>query len=258
MNTSIKLTQYQKAAELIKKVNSILVITGAGISADSGLPTYRGIGGVYEDKITEDGLEIEEALSIEMFYQKPELVWKYIKHLVVSSEGKTFNKAHQILSELEKEKDRFWILTQNVDGFHIDAGSKNIIEIHGNLRRLICYSCNYKKDVSTYKNISLPPHCPVCNSILKPDVVLFGELLPIEKITLLEKELYIGFDLYIIIGTSGVFPYIYEPVFKAIYRKIPTIEINPAKTIFSDKVDFYFSERASIALSMIWDYYKKI
>jgi len=256
MDPKILSNTYQKVADLIKKSHSILVITGAGISADSGLPTYRGVGGIYENQNTEDGLAIEDALSIEMFYKNPILVWKYIQQLVVASEDKTYNDAHKILAEIEKEKHRFWILTQNVDGFHIDAGSKNVIEIHGNLKHLVCNHCGYREELKTYKNISLPPYCPQCNHILKPDVVLFGELLPIDKITLLQKELFKGFDLYLVIGTSGVFPYIYEPIFHAIYRKIPTIEINPTKTIFSSKVNIYLPERASHALKKIWEYYK--
>lgn len=257
MELSINEQLVQDATKLIKNSKHIFVITGAGISADSGLPTYRGIGGIYENQMTEEGLEIEEILSIDMFYKKPELSWKYIKQLVNSSEDKKYNLAHKILAILEKEKDDFCILTQNVDGFHLDAGSNNVIEIHGNLRRLICLNCGFSKEVQTYKNISIPPRCNKCNHILKPDVVLFGEYLPLHKVAKLERELSKDYDLFIIIGTTGIFPYIYEPVFNAIQRRIPTIEINPSKTIFSNKVSIHFSSGASHILSKIYEYYKQ-
>ncbi len=257
-NPTISSNYYQEIAKILKKTNSIFVITGAGISADSGLPTYRGIGGLYENQITEDGLEIEDALSIDMFYKRPEIVWKYIHQIISAYEGKKYNTSHQILSKMESLKERFWILTQNVDGFHIDAGSKNVIEIHGNIKNLLCLFCNFKKEITSYKNIEIPPLCPECKNILKPDVVLFGELIPMDKWYILERELLKGFDAYLIIGTTGVFPYIYEPVLNAIRKKIPTIEINPSKTIFSDKVKYYIPEKSSIALSCIWEYYQQL
>lgn len=257
MEISIDDSLLQEAGNLIKKSNRIFVITGAGISADSGLPTYRGIGGIYENQITEDGFEIEEVLSIDMFFRNPELCWKYLKQLVSNSEDKTYNISHKILAHLEKEKEHFCILTQNVDGFHTEAGSQNVIEIHGNLRRLICLHCGFTKDVTTYKNIEIPPKCKKCNHILKPDVVLFGELLPIHKVNKLKMELSISYDLFIIIGTTGVFPYIYEPIFQAIQKRIPTIEINPSKTIFSNKVSIHLKSGASIVLKKIYDIYKK-
>ena len=115
MDSKILSNTYQKVADLIKKSHSILVITGAGISADSGLPTYRGVGGIYENQNTEDGLAIEDALSIEMFYKNPILVWKYIQQLVVASEDKTYNDAHKILAEIEKEKQEGEIVIARID-----------------------------------------------------------------------------------------------------------------------------------------------
>ncbi|MCS7204402.1 MAG: NAD-dependent protein deacylase [Leptospiraceae bacterium] len=247
---------YLKAIEIMKKSQSVLVITGAGISADSGLPTYRGVGGLYEDQLTDEGIEIEEALSIHMFHQNPSLVWKYLKQIISAVEDKTYNISHKVLAEWEKEKPHFWILTQNVDGFHKQAGSKNVLEIHGNLKNLVCLNCGFRKDIESYKTISIPPYCERCGSVLKPDVVLFGEYLPWEKVFLYETILSYQYDLILIIGTSGVFPYIYEPVFAAFRKGIFTIEINPNKTIFSDNVKLFFPERASVVLEKLWELYK--
>ncbi len=246
----------QKASRLIKNAESIFVITGAGISADSGLPTYRGIGGLYENQFTEDGIEIEEALSIDIFSRNPQLSWKYLSQLGKSIVGKKFNFAHEFLAQLEQQKKRFLILTQNVDGFHLDAGNKNVIEIHGNLHYLICLYCNNRIEIKNYYNLEIPPRCNQCGNIMKPDVVLFGEVLPNEKVFQLEKELSINFDLLLVIGTSAVFPYISEPVIQYIRKKIPVIEINPVQTILSRYVNLYIPERAANAMKQISEFIK--
>ena len=110
-----------QAAQLFKQAKDVFVVTGAGISADSGLPTYRGFGGLYDGKDTEDGMPIEEALSGTMFRNRPEITWRYLSQIEQTTRGATFNRAHSVLAEMEKDTDRFdqfWVLTQNIDGFH--------------------------------------------------------------------------------------------------------------------------------------------
>jgi NAD-dependent deacetylase len=163
---------------ILRRSRSVLFITGAGISADSGMPTYRGIGGLYEIGLTEEGLPIEEILSGPMLQANPELTWKYLAQIANAARGATFNRAHEVIAEIERQIPRVWTLTQNVDGFHLAAGSKKVIEIHGNMHSLSCMKCPQRQTVGRDERLEIPPRCSLCGGILRPDVVLFGELLP--------------------------------------------------------------------------------
>jgi NAD-dependent deacetylase len=124
-----------RVCDAFARARSVLFITGAGISADSGLPTYRGIGGLYEEALTEEGFAIEEALSGDMLRERPEVCWRYIHQIERACRGATWNRAHEVLAMMERRYERSWVLTQNVDAFHRRAGSKNVIDIHGDTRR---------------------------------------------------------------------------------------------------------------------------
>ena len=117
--------EIERVASFLRSASSVLFVTGAGISADSGLPTYRGIGGLYEGAETPEGIPIEEALSGYMMRKNPALTWKYIQQIEAASRGASFNRAHSVLAEAERRFERVWVLTQNVDGLHRMAGSKN-------------------------------------------------------------------------------------------------------------------------------------
>jgi NAD-dependent deacetylase len=234
------------------RARSVLFITGAGISADSGLPTYRGIGGLYEDATTEDGLEIEEALSGDMLRERPEVCWKYIHQIERACRGATWNRAHEVLALMERRYERTWVLTQNVDGLHRRAGSNNLIEIHGDVHQLTCTQCDYRDRVEDYAALSIPPRCPDCGAIVRPEVVLFGEMLPGAAVAALERELGRGFDLVVSIGTTSVFPYIAAPVVLARRAGRDTVEINPGTTGVSHAVAHRMRSRAAVALDAIW------
>ena len=239
-------------ASLLRGASSVLFITGAGISADSGLPTYRGIGGLYEDADTPEGMPIEEALSGEMMRRHPAIPWKYIHQIEASARGASFNRAHAILAEAERRFDRVWVLTQNVDGLHRKAGSKNVIDIHGDVHHLLCTACDHRANVEDYSRLAPLPLCPDCGAPLRPDVVLFGELLPLSKVETLERELLRGFDVVFSIGTTSVFPYIARPVVEARLRRKATVEINPGETLLSGEVDVKLEMRAAEACEALW------
>lgn len=250
--TSSAEQRVDEAAELIRAADSIFFITGAGISADSGLPTYRGVGGLYNDRKTIEGVTIEEALSAGMFRSRPEVTWKYMGEIEASSRSRTFNRGHEVLAELERAKPRVWVLTQNIDGYHLAAGSQNVIEIHGTMRRLRCTQCGETKAIETYAGLSIPPYCESCSGLIRPDVVLFDEPLPDPATLTLERELRRGFELYVSIGTSSLFPYIIQPILFAQMVGLPTIEINPAnKTDISKLVTVHVPLRAADALDRI-------
>lgn len=240
-----------QVAEQLRAARRVLVITGAGISADSGLPTYRGIGGLYEEKLTGDEVPIEVALSGEMLSLEPQLTWKYIHQIESSCRGAQCNEAHRVLAAMQ---DRFevCVLTQNIDGFHRVAGSRNLIEIHGNIHELHCVQCDYETRVTDYSAIEIPPRCPQCGALVRPRVVLFGEMLPEAALDALYQQMRRGFDLVLSIGTTSGFPYIAGPVHEARRAGVPTIEINPGETAVSSVVDFRLKQRAATAMRDIW------
>lgn len=238
-------------AELCAGARRVLFITGAGISADSGLPTYRGIGGLYDQRLTEEGVAIEEALSGDMLALRPELTWKYIGQIEANCRGVRPNAAHEAIAWLEGKLPGVTVLTQNIDGLHRAAGSRNVIEIHGSLHRLSCTACGRRVDVADYAALALPPACTDCGGMLRPDVVLFGEALPEGAIRRLIGALDQGVDLVFSIGTTSVFPYIAEPVLYALRCGVPTVEINPGESRVSEQVQYRLRLGAAAAMAAI-------
>lgn len=228
-----------------------LFVTGAGISADSGLPTYRGVGGLYDSEITDEGLRIEEALSGEMFSVRPDITWKYLIQIEENCRGARPNAAHRAIARLERHLERVMVFTQNVDGLHRAAGSTDIVEIHGNLQELACTVCDYEAAAGDMSRREVPPRCPSCGGVLRPKVVLFGEALPEDELDRFIDAFQEGFDIVFSIGTSSIFPYIVQPVVFAASNGIPTVEINPARTQLSDMVDYYLPLGAAEAMTMI-------
>lgn len=237
-------SQWKRVAALIQPGNRILVITGAGMSADSGLPTYRGVSGLYNVTDTEDGIPIERALSGPMFQRRPQLTWKYIHQLERSCRGAEPNLGHKTLAQWEKNGVHMCVLTQNVDGLHERAGSKGIIPIHGTLRNILCTTCKDTRVVEDYEGLPPLPLCEQCNGVLRPRVVLFGEALPQEETSTLYRETALGFDLVMSIGTTSVFPYIAAPMRYAREWGALAIEVNPATTEVSPYADLRFPLRS--------------
>jgi NAD-dependent deacetylase len=144
-----------------------------------------------------------------------------------------------------------------VDGFHRDAGSRNVIAIHGELHQIRCTKCPHLETVSDYLHLTDLPHCGSCSAVLRPDVVLFGEMLPEAGIRELRYQLEEGFDLVFSIGTTSVFLYISLPVEEARQRGNPTVEINPGTTRVSAIVRYRLALGAAVALDAIWTRYKE-
>ena len=241
------------AAGILSLSRSALVVTGAGMSADSGLPTYRGVGGLYDSGTTEEGLPIEVLLSGPLFARRPEWTWKYLAEIERACRGAAPNRGHEVLALLERRLPRCVVLTQNVDGLHRRAGSTEVIEIHGNLHDLSCTACSWRERVVDFSRLAIPPRCPLCGGIVRPEVVLFGEMLPAAALDRLDRELAQGFDAVFTIGTTSVFPYIAGPVEAARRRGIPTVEINPGESEVSGLVDVRIRTGAREALAAIWE-----
>jgi NAD-dependent deacetylase len=257
MMTPPDLETIDRIVDHLVRARSILFVTGAGMSADSGLPTYRGVGGLYDRGETEEGFAIEELLSGEMFRERPAWTWKYLRQIEQACRGAKFNRGHAVIAEIERHFPRVWTLTQNVDGFHLDAGSRNVIAIHGQLHQIRCSGCPWRETVSDYSHLGDLPLCGSCSAVLRPDVVLFGEMLPEAGIRELKQQLREGFDLVFSIGTTSVFPYIAFPVELARQRDKPTVEINPGTTPVSTLVRYRLALGAAVALDAIWVRYNE-
>lgn len=243
-------SQLDAAADLCHAARRILFVTGAGISADSGLPTYRGIGGLYDGNVTDEGHAIEEALSGGMLAARPEITWKYLAQIEANCRGARPNAAHAAIAWLAGRAE-VTVLTQNIDGLHRAAGTRDPIEIHGTLHKLRCTACDWRGEVADYAGLSIPPVCTECGGLLRPEVVLFGEALPPAAVARLIRALERGFDLVFSVGTTSVFPYIAAPVVEALRGGVPTVEINPGESSVSAYVDHRLRLGAAQALAGI-------
>ena len=242
----------ERVQERLKSARRVLFITGAGLSADSGMPTYRGIGGLYNQETTEEGVLIEEALSGPMLRDDPALCWKYIAQIEAACRGAEPNAGHRAIADLEDGLD-VHVLTQNVDGLHARAGSTQVIPIHGDVHCLRCTRCPWRETVLDYSALALPPACPDCSALVRPEVVLFGEMLPSAPLRALLAEVQRGFDAVFSVGTTSVFPYIAEPVLQARARGALTVEVNPGETSLSGLVDEKIAHGAADVLAAIRD-----
>ncbi|MGP0175017.1 NAD-dependent deacylase [Pseudomonas sp. NCHU5208] len=235
-----------RVAEALMAARRVLFVTGAGLSADSGLPTYRGLGGLYNGQ-TDEGMPIEAALSGPMLQRDPALCWKYLAELGRACLGAAPNAGHFAIAELQRRIPECWVLTQNIDGYHRQAGSpaERLIEIHGEIAPLYCLSCGAEDaELLAHLQRPLPPRCGQCGGVLRPPVVLFEEMLPESAIGTLYAELRQGFDVVLSVGTSSSFPYIVEPVLRTRERGGLTVEINPTVTYLSGRVDIRLVGRA--------------
>lgn len=234
-------------AEALARSRRLLFVTGAGISADSGLPTYRGVGGLYDAREPDEGLPIEEILSGPTFRREPALCWRHLARIEAACRGARPNDAHLAIAALERDREVV-VLTQNVDGLHRAAGSTDVIEVHGDLHRLRCPSCGWRESVADYAALALPPRCPACGAVIRPDVVLFGEALPTEAVARMEAMERRPFDLVVSIGTTSAFPYVAAPVVRQVRAGRPALEINPGDTAVSGVVTWRLRMGAAAAL----------
>ena len=160
-----------------------------------------------------------------------------------------------MIAEMENYFDAVWTVTQNVDGLHSRAGSRQVLDLHGDLHDLHCTRCDYTVTLADYAELALPPHCPCCQGILRPSVVLFGEEVPEAKLARLWYEFGVGFDVVFSVGTSSLFEYIAAPVELAGAAGIATVEINPETTEVTSEVAVKISGGAASVLDLVWERY---
>jgi NAD-dependent deacetylase len=238
----------------LRDVRSAGIVTGAGVSAESGIPTYRGVGGLYEDP--DEGERTVEALTGSTLRRDPDMTWRAVAELARRSAAARPNAAHDAIVAIENRLERFVLLTQNVDGLHTLAGSRNVIDIHGNVFDTRCVSCGERGRLArdTLASLEAAPRCPGCGGVLRPDAVLFEEALPLDKLLRIEEELLARPpDLVIAAGTTALFPYIAEPVLAARRAGSLTVEVNPGATVLSPVVEFALRGPAGAWLPRIRD-----
>jgi NAD-dependent deacetylase len=223
----------------------IVVLTGAGISAESGIPTFRGAGGLWE------GYDPQELATPRAFRRDPELVWRFYswrRGLISASQP---NKAHHLLREIEQTHPLFTLITQNVDGYHQQAGSLNLLELHGSLWRLKCVQCSHRWEDTSHPLPNLPPHCPACDGLARPDVIWFGEKLE-HKVLEDAIQAVEQARLFLSIGTSSVVYPAAELPLLAKKRGAYLIEINLEETPISSMMDQILLGPVSVELEHWW------
>ena len=189
----------QKIQEIIDNSNHIVFFTGAGVSTASGIPDFRSTDGLYNQKYQ---FPPEEILSHHFFKQHTEEFFRFYRDKMLYPDVKP-SFVHQYIASLEKRNKKVTVITQNIDGLHQLAGSTNVLELHGSVLRNTCMQCHTKYSLDEILKMDTVPHCPKCNGIIKPDVVLYEEGLD-ENILNQSLHALQTADTCIVLGTSLV------------------------------------------------------
>ncbi len=224
--------------ERIARAQSLFVLTGSGISSESGLPTFRGVGGLWRTH------RVEELASPDGFARDPQLVWTWYNERRAAHRAATPSVAHRALAQLEAQHADFTLATQNVDSLHLRAGSKNVIELHGHLREARCTDCAARRPLDEPLPLAAIEHA--CGGRWRPDIVWFGEPLP-PAAWQRAIESARRADVMLVVGTSGLV----APAASIATRYAAAayvIEINPDPTAISTHVDVCVRGRASDVL----------
>jgi NAD-dependent deacetylase len=219
-----------RAADLLREAQRVAVLTGAGVSAESGVATFRGPDGLWE------GHRPEDVATPEAFDRDPALVWRFYNARRTALRTVQPNPGHHALVELETHlgEGNFALITQNVDGLHRAAGSQRVLEVHGNLRRVRCSRCVVLEDRGLEELADLP-RC-VCGHLLRPDVVWFGEALP-QDVWIAASEAVKSCQCLLVVGTSAVVWPVAGLILLARDYDAAVIEVNLERTAASSEVD---------------------
>lgn len=231
------------AQRRLASARHIAVLTGAGISADSGVPTFRGADGLWRN------FRAEDLATPEAFARDPRLVWEWYDWRRALIAKALPNAAHHALVRLEQRAPDYWLITQNVDGLHRQAGSTKLSEIHGNIWMTRCTSCRLVREDRTVP-LAILPHCGACGGLLRPHIVWFGESLAADDIQR-SQDAATSCDCFLIVGTSGlVYP---AASFAAMAKQAGAyvIEVNLDPTPQSPLVDVSLQGRAKELLPLL-------
>jgi len=234
-------------AGLLRRAKRVAVLTGSGISAESGIPTFRGKDGLWRQ------FRAEDLATPEAFERDPALVWEWYNWRRGLMSKVEPNPGHKVLARWERHFSQFALITQNIDGLHRRAGSENILELHGNIWKLRCTKEDTVMDNFEYPLSEIPPRCPSCRALLRPHVVWFGEPLDstnLNKAFLLSSTCEVLFS----VGTSAlVHPAASLPL-AAAESGAKVVEINPDSTPLTSYADFSLRGKAGEILPLIDQY----
>jgi NAD-dependent deacetylase len=237
--------------EKLKEAESILFFTGAGISAESGVPTFRGKDGIWNK------LKPEELANFDAFLRNPDLVWEWYQHRKKIVNETIPNPGHKAISEFENYYDEVVVSTQNVDNLHNRAGSSNVYELHGNIVRNYCVDCKTYYDESELGDSEGVPKCKHCGGLIRPDVVWFGEFLPQDHFRSSERAAE-QCDICFVVGTSAVvYPAAYIPV-TARSSGAYIVEVNIESTEMSRYSDYSLFGKAGEVLPKVLEQVKNL
>jgi NAD-dependent deacetylase len=230
-----------------ERAKRVLVLTGAGVSAESGVPTFRGGG----QTIVWKGLPFEVISSAGMLQRDLPAVWEWFDYRLGILKTLKPNPAHDALAKLQERFEDFTLVTQNIDGLHQAAGSRDVIELHGNIWRARCVSCFAKRDLrEEVEKSERPPVCSECGDPMRPDVILFGEMLPAGAFESAAAKARTC-ELCLIVGTSAVvYPAAALPEIASEAGAF-VVEINPERTPLSDLCDEIMCGKAGEILPLL-------
>ncbi len=246
--------ELKRAAAILADAKNVVVSTGAGMSRDSGVPTFR-------DAMT--GLwarfDPHELANAQAFSSRPARVFGWYLWRWNLVNNATPHTGYKALVNLEKAFEQLLVVTQNVDGFHRRVGSRDVVELHGSLEAFRCFDNGHPYDSAGLKGLETgedgevdPPRCTICGSLIRPGVVWFGEMLPREPVE--RAWAAVGqCDALLVVGTSAVVYPAAELPSIALRRGCPVIDVNPDSTPITDDVDVWIPERAEVALPALAD-----
>lgn len=252
MTTSEKI---EKVARLIATARQIAILTGAGVSQESGVPTFR-------DAL--DGLwaqyDPQQLATPQAFLQDPALVWDWYQFRRGLVRDAKPNGGHLALAQIEQRKPNTWIITQNVDDLHEQAGSQNIIHLHGNIAQSKCFKdCQGMPTVIDVNALpdadASPPECPHCGANVRPDIVWFGEPLPSDAMVSAFNLMYQS-DLVIVVGTSGLVSPASDLPYHAKRNGATIIEVNPDQTALSHLADHKLEAPSGAVLPLVMEMWR--
>jgi NAD-dependent deacetylase len=224
------MTDTDRVALRLRTARRVLVLTGAGISAESGIPTFRGRDGWWRK---EDPTRLATQAA---FDRDPAYVWEWYQYRRGLVADAAPNPGHRALADLQGPDREVLVATQNVDDLHERAGSHHVTHIHGSIWKVRCERCRSERVDTTHPFPALPPLCP-CGGRLRPAVVWFGEMLPTEPLERVDRFIADGVDVVLVIGTEATFGYIQGFALGAQRAGALLVEVNPGRTVLSDAVD---------------------
>ena len=228
----------------------VLVITGAGVSAESGIPTFRGQGGYWRN------LDPAKLATPEAFARDPKLVWEWYRERRQRIRSAKPNAAHEAIAKLADHTHDFLLITQNVDNLHLRAGlsAEKIVQIHGDIFITKCSRCDFRFTDYKHEHENVGPRCSQCDALMRPGVVWFGERLPQTEVRRVESYLAGGAcDVVIVAGTTATFGYIIDWAVRATRAGGELVEVNPEETPLSQFATRLVRESAAMALPRIVD-----